>query len=171
MTTITLALIAALGLAVQHVDPAVCPLHAAHAKQAAADQAHVHDDQLNARGTKAMGFDQSRASHRFTILPDGGRIEIDVTDSRDKDTRRRIVAHLQDISRQFKSGDFRIPIATHAEEPAGIGVMSRLRAEIDYTFEATPSGGRVVIRTVHPEAREAVHAFLRYQIREHGTRD
>ena len=166
MTTITLAVVTAIGLVIQYVAPAVYAIHTEHMQQLAAQ--HAHDDQLNARGTKAMGFDQARATHRFSILPDGGTIEININDHGDADTRRRVVAHLQGISRQFKAGDFHIPIATHAEHPTGISELARLRDKIDYTFEATPTGGRVVIKTNDTAAREAIHAFLRYQIKEHG---
>ncbi len=37
--------------------------------------------------------------------------------------------------------------------------------------EPTARGARVVIRTANPEALEAVHAFLRFQISDHRTGD
>ena len=47
----------------------------------------------------------------------------------------------------------------------------RLNDRITYSFESMEHGGRVRIRAAGPEARDAVHAFLRYQIREHATGD
>jgi hypothetical protein len=38
-------------------------------------------------------------------------------------------------------------------------------------FEELENGGRVRIRAVTPAARDAVHEFLKYQIREHATGD
>ena len=49
--------------------------------------------------------------------------------------------------------------------------MKRLAAEIKYTYESAPRGGRVRIQTRNPEALSAVHEFLKFQIREHKTRD
>jgi hypothetical protein len=38
-------------------------------------------------------------------------------------------------------------------------------------YQETPAGARVRITTANSEARSAVHLFLKYQIREHGTGD
>jgi hypothetical protein len=49
--------------------------------------------------------------------------------------------------------------------------MQRLKAAIVYTFEATERGGVVRIVTSNADARDAIHDFLRYQIKEHATGD
>jgi hypothetical protein len=49
--------------------------------------------------------------------------------------------------------------------------MRSRRHAITYTFEDLPAGGRVRITTADTMARQAIHDFLRYQIREHGTGD
>jgi hypothetical protein len=49
--------------------------------------------------------------------------------------------------------------------------MKRLRKNIQYAFEETPDGGRVVISSANKEAVEAIHRFLRFQIEEHKTGD
>jgi hypothetical protein len=46
-----------------------------------------------------------------------------------------------------------------------------LQKIIQYSFEETPYGGRVVISSANKEAREAIHRFLRFQIEEHKTGD
>ena len=137
----------------------------------AAQHSHSAHAAMDARGTKAMGFDQARATHHFVLMEDGGRIEIDAKDKNDADTRTRIAKHLENISQQFKAGDFAIPHETHGEVPPGVAAMTTLRADIDYKFESTPAGGRVIITARSAAAIEAVHAFLRYQIAEHHTGD
>jgi hypothetical protein len=172
---LTVAVLAssAAAVAAQQVDPAICPLHAGHTRLAAptGQGGHAGHAALETRGAKTMGFDQSRASHHFTLLPDGGRIEIHVNSAADTGTRQQIVSHLQDIAVRFQGGDFAIPFETHAGAPDGVDVMKRLKGDITYTFEPSPSGGGVTISTRNKEALSAVHAFLRYQIREHRTGD
>ena len=126
---------------------------------------------MDARGTKAMGFDQSRARHHFVLTEGGGRIEIDARDKNDTETRTQIAKHLESINQQFRAGDFAIPHETHGEVPPGVAAMTELRADINYKFEPTPTGGRVTITARSVEAIEAVHMFLRYQIAEHRTGD
>ena len=55
--------------------------------------------------------------------------------------------------------------------PPGTSAMKRLREKILYNYEETPTGARVVIKTADPSALDAIHDFLRYQIREHETGD
>ena len=47
----------------------------------------------------------------------------------------------------------------------------RFSGDIVYTFVPDETGGRVLISTGSRHALTAVHAFLRYQIREHHTGD
>jgi hypothetical protein len=126
---------------------------------------------MDARGAEAMGFDQARATHHFLLTPDGGRIQVEANDGADALIIGQVVAHLKTIREQFAAGDFRSPRHTHGEDPAGVPALMRLRASINYVFEGTPRGGLVAISSDDPEARAAIHQFLRYQIREHGTGD
>jgi hypothetical protein len=118
-----------------------------------------------------MGFDQQTTTHHFRLARDGGSIQVEVKDPSDTEQKARVVAHLRAIASQFAEGDFAAPRLTHGEEPPGVPTLRRLRSRIRYAFEATARGGRVVVTTRNPEARAAVHEFLRYQIREHHTGD
>jgi hypothetical protein len=40
---------------------------------------------------------------------------------------------------------------------------------LSFQYEDTPAGARVRITTADPPANQAVHEFMRYQIREHAT--
>jgi hypothetical protein len=165
---------AAVNASAQQVDPAACPLHAAHTRQAQQSPKPTGHDKhaaMEARGGKAMGFEQSRASHHFRLLANGGTIEIHTNSAGDDATRQQVVAHLEAITRQFKKGDFSIPRETHGALPEGVDGMMQFKDEINYTFEAMENGGRVVMTTKNPSALASVHAFLRYQIREHRTGD
>ncbi len=135
-----------------------CPGHAAHA-------------QMNERGEKAMGFSQTATTHHFLLNAKGGVIQVEAKDSADAANRNEIRMHLGHIAKAFQSGDFDIPMFVHDTVPPGVPEMKRLQKNIQYAFEETPDGGRVVISSANKEAVEAVHRFLRFQIGEHKTGD
>jgi hypothetical protein len=59
----------------------------------------------------------------------------------------------------------------HDQTPPGVPAMKESRAEILYSFEPLPTGGRVRIKTTNPDALKAIHDFLRFQIKDHQTGD
>lgn len=124
-----------------------------------------------ARGVEAMGFDQEKTTHHFTLLPDGGMIEITANEPSDVTTRDAIRQHVAKIAGMFTEGNFGIPTLVHGQTPPGVDTMKRLKSTIFYAAENLPNGGRVQITTENLEARNAVHDFLRFQIREHETGD
>jgi SAM-dependent methyltransferase len=127
--------------------------------------------ELKQRGNLAMGFDQDKTTHHFTLTAVGGSIAVDANDPADAANRDRIRAHLREIAEAFSQGDFQKPFMTHGEVPPGVPALQRLKAQIVYTFEETGRGGLVRIATTNAEARAAIHEFLTYQIGEHATGD
>jgi hypothetical protein len=71
----------------------------------------------------------------------------------------------------FSNGEFSIPIFVHDHVLPGVPVMKDKRAEISYTFEEFPTGGRVRIKTTNVNALKAIQDFLRFQIEDHHTGD
>jgi hypothetical protein len=130
-----------------------------------------HLAEMKKRGTQAMGFDQDTTRHHFRLTQTGGAIEVAAKDAGDTAGREQIRTHLREIAAAFAGGDFEKPLATHGELPPGVSTMQRLRSKIAYTFEETAGGGLVRIASGDRAARDAVHAFLRYQITEHATGD
>lgn len=129
------------------------------------------DAEMKAHGNAAMGFDQDKTTHHFTMNADGGEIDVAANDAADQDSIGQVRQHLQEIAVAFKQGDFGKPQATHGELPPGALVMQRLKDAITYTYYQTAGGGIVRIYTTNPEARAAVHEFLTYQVGEHKTSD
>jgi hypothetical protein len=153
-----------------------CPLHEQHmvANKSSAP-AHSHQSAsastLEGRGNAAMGFEQSKTTHHFFLKPDGGVIQVQVKDPQDTVSLEEIRKHFQGIAVAFAAGDFQIPMIVHDTLPPGANAMKRLREKIHYAYEVIPTGARVVIKTADPSALDAIHDFLRYQIREHETGD
>jgi hypothetical protein len=79
--------------------------------------------------------------------------------------------HMKHITVMFSNGDFSIPMFVHSEVPPGATEMKDRRADIAYTFEELPTGGRVLITTANNDALNAVHDFLTFQIADHHTGD
>lgn len=153
-----------------------CPMHAQHmaaSKSAMPGDSHhsASGTTLESRGNAGMGFEQSKTTHHFLLRPDGGVIQVQANDAQDSVSLEQIRKHFHHIAAAFASGDFQIPMLVHDTIPPGTTTMKRLREKIQYTYEETPTGARVVIKTADPSAMDAIHDFLRYQIREHETGD
>jgi hypothetical protein len=129
------------------------------------------DAEMKQHGGMAMGFDQDKATHHFTLTPSGGGIAVAANDPADHVTRDQIQTHLQEIAAAFGRGDFEKPLMTHGEVPPGVSAMQRHKGEITCTFERNERGGIVRIATQNADALNAIHDFLRYQIKEHATGD
>ena len=133
--------------------------------------AQDHHGRMTARGTQAMGFDQSKTTHHFYLHEDGGVIEVTVKDRKDRANLDAIRAHLPHIIKMFSAGDFSTPHFVHEANVPGTEAMTRLRDRIAYAYEEVPAGARVKITTRHARALLAVHEFLKYQITNHKTGD
>lgn len=122
---------------------------------------------MDARGGVAMGFDQSKATHRFIDRENGGEIEIKASSAADAGTIARIQSHLKEIEKSFADGDFSKPFFIHDEKVPGAEEMAASKAALEYSTEILADGGRLRIVAKSAKAKEAVHAFLRYQREAH----
>ncbi len=134
-------------------------------------QTHPHHAASQKHGEKGMGFDQKGTTHHFRLSPAGGTIEVHVNNPDDRELREQVTTHLKTIAEQFARGDFSAPFAVHSEKPDGVPALAQFSRDIVYTFVPDETGGKVSISTGSKKALAAVHAFLRYQIREHQTGD
>lgn len=161
---IAFLMLGALQLAAQDMES--CPMRKEHMKEAAQHQADVEK-----HGDEAMGFPHDKTTHHFRLYSDGGTIEVTVNDNKDSQNLKAIRSHLTHIVTMFSNGEFSIPMLVHDQVPPGVPVMKEKHAEILYTFEELPAGGRVRIKTANRDALDAIHEFLRFQIADHHTGD
>ena len=137
--------------------------------------AHSHQSAsgstLESRGGRAMGFEQSMTTHHFLLKPNGGAIQVQANDPQHTVIPGQIRKHFHRLAAPFAAGDFEIPLMVHDTVPPGANAMKRLREKIHYTYREMPTGARLVIKTADPSALDAIHDFLRYQIREQETGD
>ncbi len=137
----------------------------------AAPSGEKADSAMNHRGATVMGFDQSRTTHHFRLYADGGAIEVSANDAADVESRDAIRAHLPHIAKMFGGGDFSAPMLVHAQNVPGTAELAKRKDRVRYLYLETTLGGRVDIETTDEKALEALHQFLRFQIRDHQTGD
>jgi hypothetical protein len=138
-----------------------CPMAPAKDRRALVD--HRHDD--------ATGVPHAAAEHHFLLTRDGGSIRLEVKDASHVEARDGIRRHLRAIAGSFASGDFSTPMLIHDQVPPGVETMKERKAAIRYAYSPSDKGGVVRISTRDAGAIAAVHEFLRFQIRDHGTGD
>jgi hypothetical protein len=164
MKRVFLAGVVFLGLlgAAQAQDHANCPMGASH--KARAEQVdHSHEG--------ATGIGNAASAHHFVLEKNGGSIRLEASDANDTASRDGVREHLQAITRAFAAGDFRTPTRIHGAAPPGVDVLKERKASLRYSYAPSERGGVVRITTTDPIALAAVHAFLRFQIADHGTGD
>jgi hypothetical protein len=130
-----------------------------------------HHEAVTARGDHAMGFSHETTTHHFRLNKSGGAIDVSANDPKESGTRDEIRMHLSHIAKRFAAGDFDVPMFIHDTTPPGAPVMAKLRGQIRYQYSDTPNGAKIQITTASPEALQAIHAFLRFQISNHQTGD
>ena len=121
---------------------------------------------LQERGKMAMGVDQYASAHQFDVLPNGGRIALEMKGA-DSLAVAQIRAHMKLIQHAFQAGDFSTPEFVHMREMPGTQVMSRKKALIRYTYADLPRGGEVRIATADSESLAAIREFLLAQRGDH----
>lgn len=139
-------------------DPATCPMHAQHTA-------------VDRRGDKVMGFSHEKTKHTFRLLEDGGAIEVRANEANDAESIAAIRSHLREIAKEFTAGTFTKPEEIHARMPDGVDVIKELGSAVKFEYEELDRGARVRVKTENARGREAVHAFLRFQIKDHRTGD
>jgi hypothetical protein len=130
-----------------------------------------HHGEVMENGEKAMGFSQTKTTHHFLLMKDGGAIRVEANDPADTVNRDKIRTHLSGIAKQFSEGIFTTPFAVHGKVPPGVPVMDELKDDITYKYEETDKGAQVRISTTNAKALTAIHAFLKFQVEEHETGD
>lgn len=136
------------------------------APQQEADGVEEEFAALQERGEAAMGVNQYTSTHRFDMLSDGARIELQ-RDTDDPAGVETIREHLREISEDFAAGDFSTPAFVHDMPVPGTDVLAARKDLIEYTYRDLPRGGEVRITTTDPEALEALRAFVDFQRQDH----
>jgi len=123
------------------------------------------------RGDHVMGFSHDKTRHHFLLYANGGEINVASNDASDKASIDQIRMHLGHIAGMFAAGNFKAPMLIHDTTPPGVSTMQRLQNDIKYDYAETPHGARIRLMASNPQAVDAIHAFLLFQIIDHHTDD
>jgi len=123
------------------------------------------------RGDHVMGFSHDKTTHHFLLYVNGGEINVAANDAGDKASIDQIRTHLGHIVSMFSAGNFNAPMLIHDNTPPGVPTMQRLKNAIRYDYSETLRGARIRLITANPQAVDALHAFLLFQIIDHKTGD
>lgn len=137
------------------LQTASCPMH--------------HQHMVDARHD-SFGMSHETTQHSFRLFADGGAIELRTLKD-DAKTAEAIQTHMREVTADFSRGDFEKPLFVHGVMPDGAARMKELGEAISYSFEKLPDGGRIRITTKNADALKSVHEFLKFQIKDHGTKD
>jgi hypothetical protein len=161
MRAIAVVLLAGVATTARAADHESCPMAKPGAHRTEVD--HRHED--------TTGVPTTGSEHHFVLDRQGGSIRLEARPGSPDTTRAQIRGHLQAIVRAFAAGDFSMPRHIHDQDPPGVEVMIARKDAIRYAYVDTPDGGTVTLTTADPQALAAIHDFLRFQIRDHGTSD
>lgn len=129
------------------------------------------DEAKQKSSSMPMGFDVDKAVHHFYLLKNGGAIELTAKDANDAAMIKTLKQHLEMQAKNFEKGNFETQMQVHGKLPDGAPMLKKLRNEITYDVKSLDNGATLRIFSVNPEARQAIHEFLKFQINEHQTGD
>ncbi len=132
---------------------------------------HSRQQEVIKRGEHVMGFSHEKTAHHFVLFRDGGQIVVAANDPSDVASMDQIRMHLSHIAKMFSAGNFNAPMLIHDTNPPGVSTMTRLKDAIRFEFSETERGAQIRMTTTNPQAIDAVHAFLLFQIIDHQTGD
>jgi hypothetical protein len=148
------------------IQPVDAPAVAAEPVPAVGSDSAFAELQERGAAPAAMGVDQYASTHRFDVLPDGGRIELQY-DSDAPTEIARIREHLREIATAFAAGDFTTPAFVHMQEVPGTDVLAAKRGVITWEYRELPRGGEVRVTTADAEALAALRRFMEFQRADH----
>jgi hypothetical protein len=129
------------------------------------------DPELLTRVSRVSGFDSERVNRHFYVLKNGGAVEVTVKDPSDESTIKAIQAHLKKESDLWTKGNFDTVTAAYGRAPEGALQLKKLRDNVTFAVVQEENGAVIRMLTVNPQAKSAIHDYLKFQIDQLKTGD
>ncbi len=137
---------------------------------AAAPERSARQAEVATRGAQVMPFDLQSTTHLFSKAADGGIQQVVAKVPGDESQIRLVREHLQQITDQFRKGDFSSPERIHGLAMPGLAELREARqGEVRITYQDIPSGGQVRYSTSDKVLVAALHAWFDAQLSDHGA--
>lgn len=149
----------------RHLTPCIIALLAVAACDARKQTPLGTPEPLTAAEGVNAETDPMTTAEQFVVQDDGGDIIIEREIHQDLGINQ-IRSHLLLIARSFARGDFAVPGFIHDKPVPGTAVMADRADKIDYSVEDTEHGGVVHMRTGDPQALQAIHSFIAFELAE-----
>jgi hypothetical protein len=126
-------------------------------------------DEIAQRGSQIMPFDLEKTTHVFSRTPNGGLQQVIVKDKSDIEQIELIRAHLSEILRDFKRGDFSKPARIHGESMPGLAELKSAKpGEIKTEYVELPDGAQISYSSNSPKLINAIHRWFDAQLHDHA---
>lgn len=126
-------------------------------------------DEIEARGTEVMPFDQRRTTHVFRNTDDGGTQQVVAKSAIDSEQVSLVRQHLRKEAARFKAGNFSDPMAIHGMKMPGLDVLRDGAGRVRVTYTTVPHGAQITYTSTEPELVDALHQWFDAQLMDHGS--
>ena len=117
-----------------------------------------------------MPFDLKATTHVFTKTDQGGTQRVVAKDPSNIGQVRLIRAHLRDIERAFRKGDFSGPSHIHGEDTPGLAELrAAKRGAISIGLRNVAGGAQLTYRSDDAKLVAALHRWFDAQLSDHGA--
>ncbi|MDE2003061.1 MAG: Spy/CpxP family protein refolding chaperone [Betaproteobacteria bacterium] len=126
--------------------------------------------EVSKRGAEVMPFELNATTHIFTKTDDGGVQEVVAKNPKDSEQIRLIRAHLRQIARELRKGDFSAPTQIHGMSMPGLAELKRAKSgEVDIRYRDVDNGGELRYSTHNASLVAALHQWFDAQLADHGA--
>ncbi len=120
------------------------------------------------RSEQVMPFSMSATMHTFIPTSAGG-VQSVMVHNDNADQIALVRQHLRKEASAFSHGDFSDPAYIHGTNMPGIAEMEHDYSKMSVTYSDIPNGARLVYYTTDPRLVQAVHAWFKAQVSDHGS--
>ena len=125
-------------------------------------------DEVAARGAQVMPFDLEQTLHVFEKLDNGGLQKVTVKDPSNREQIALIQAHLKEVAKKFRQGDFSDPARIHGQDMPGLAELKSGAGKIEVVYAPLPDGAQIRYAAKDPALVTAIHHWFEAQLSDHG---
>jgi hypothetical protein len=124
------------------------------------------------RNSQLLGFDLTKTNQHFYLYKNGGAIDLSAKNIEDVGSIAAVRRYLEKQEKAFAAGDIELQKQVYATElPPSLLLIRKLRDEISFSYTSTDEGGALRMFTINNKAREAIHDYLKHEIKANQTDD